>query len=164
MNIKKNLIAKYRGIGNRKIVGIVLHDTAGTGTHRDTQYLANPSDGRKVSCDFTVEKDGTIYQLNPNLTGSWTFHAGRAVKFKGLVNAQVTRATIGIEICQNVRTVEYPEAQVKAVAELCRWLCDQFNLTEADITTHKAIIQDGSRTDPRQFPFEKFWAYFKKKV
>lgn len=159
MNIKQ-LPARHRGKGQRKVVGIVLHDTYGTGTHRDTQYLANPGDGRVVSCDFTVEKDGTIYQLNPELDNSWTYHAGRATQFKGLRNAGVTKGTIGIEICQAQKKAEYPEAQIKAVGELCRYLTGRFGLTANDITTHKAIITDGSRTDPRDFPFDKFWSYY----
>ena len=138
----------------------MLHDTYGSGTHNDTKYLANPSDGRKVSCDFTVEKDGTIYQLNPDLAKFATFHAGRATLYKGLRNAQVYQGTIGIEIVQNQKKAEYPPAQVQAVAELCRSLCDQFKLKAADITTHKAIITDGSRTDPRDFPFPQFWSIF----
>lgn len=61
------LIAKYVKSGRLKIVGIVLHDTAGNGGHGDTKYLAHPTDGRRVSVDFTVERDGGIWKLNPDL-------------------------------------------------------------------------------------------------
>jgi N-acetyl-anhydromuramyl-L-alanine amidase AmpD len=152
--------------GRTPVTGIVLHDTAGTGTHNDTLYLANPSDGRKVCCDFTVERDGSIWKLNPDLDKFYTPHAGRKTKFKGLTNNAVTRATIGIEICQKVKmTLQplYPQPQVKAVADLCAWLVGKYRLTTSDITTHRGVVTDGSRADPRQFPFDGpngFWQLY----
>jgi len=161
-----DLKARHIRLGRAKIAGVVLHDTAGSGTHNDTLYLANPGDGRRVSIDFTVERDGSIWKLNPDLAKFFCLHAGRATKFKGLLNSQVTRATIGIEICQEARlslSPVYTDAQVKSVGELCAWLTDKFRLTTSDITTHRNIITDGSRSDPRQFPFEGaggFWQYY----
>lgn len=162
----KDLKAKFIRPGRKKIVGIVLHDTAGTGTHNDTLYLADPRDGRKVSIDFTVERDGTIWKLNPDLDKFYAMHCGRATRYKGLVNGEVTRATIGIEICQkadlSLRPF-YTDAQVKSVGQLCAWLTWKFNLDTADITTHRNIITDGSRSDPRQFPFDGangFWSCY----
>jgi N-acetyl-anhydromuramyl-L-alanine amidase AmpD len=140
-------------------VGIVLHDTAGSGTIGDVRYLADPSDGRSVSVDFVVTRDGGIYQLNPDLRNNWTFHAGRSTSFKGLRNGSVNKGTIGIEISQKADLSlkpTYPGAQVQAVAELCAYLCGEFGLTREDITTHAKIITDGSRSDPRQFPFADF--------
>jgi N-acetyl-anhydromuramyl-L-alanine amidase AmpD len=162
--IERSLRAKFLGTRRLPIVGIVLHDTAGAGTHNDTRYLAAPSDGRTVSVDFTVERDGSIWQLNPDLRASATFHAGRATKFKGLVNKQVTLSTIGIEIVQKANlslNPTYPEAQVTSVARLCAALCGELKLASADITTHAAVITDGSRTDPRRFDFDAFWLAFR---
>lgn len=163
MEISREYTAKFFGKGPRKVVGIVLHDTAGTGLHNDTKYLANPGDGRKVSADFTVERDGTVYQLIADLKNSWSFHAGRSTAFKGLRNRDVMKSTVGIEICQKANLgldPIWPMAQVKAVAELCVHLCKTFGLTKSDITTHAKIITDGSRSDPRKFPFNEFWAFF----
>ena len=160
------LKAKHIRPGRPSIAGVVLHDTAGAGTHNDTLYLANPGDGRKVSVDFTVERDGSIWKLNPDLSKFHCLHAGRATRFKGLVNAQVTKATIGIEICQKANlslSPVYTDSQVRSVAELCAWLTDKFKLTTSDITTHRNVITDGSRSDPRKFPFEGaggFWQYY----
>jgi len=160
------LTAKHLENGRTKIRGIVLHDTAGNGGHGDTKYLANPSDGRKVSVDFTVERDGSIWKLNPDLDKFYTKHAGRATKFKGLTDGGVTRATIGIEICQHKDLAlkpTYPVAQVKSVAELCAWIVTKYKLTTSDVTTHRNVITDGSRSDPRKFPFEGpegFWQFY----
>ena len=163
LNIKRDYTATHMSNGARTPVGIVLHDTAGSGTLNDVKYLSNPSDGRVVSADFVITRDGAIYQLNPDLKNHWTYHAGRATKFKGFVNKNVNKATVGIEISQKANlslTPLWPGAQVKSVAELCAYLCQMFNLTKEDITTHAKIITDGSRSDPRQFPFADFYALF----
>lgn len=150
-----------------RVLGVVLHDTAGNGTHNDTLYLANPSDGRTVSVDFTVERDGGIWKLNPDLNRFCCIHAGRATAWRGLRNHRVNQATVGIEIVQknNLSLLPlYPTAQVRAVARLCAWLVTQFSLETSAITTHQAIITDGSRSDPRRFPFdgpEGFWFFFR---
>lgn len=164
LTIQRSLTAKHLGVRELPIQGVVLHDTAGSGTHNDTKYLANPSDGRVVSVDLTVERDGSIWQLNPDLRRSATFHAGRATAFKGLSNRRVTVGTIGIEIVQKANLSLkpiYPRAQIDAVAQLCAALCGEFGLTAADITTHAAVITDGSRTDPRKFDFDAFWLAFR---
>lgn len=160
------LEAKFVEEGRQDVAGVVLHDTAGSGQHADTLYLANPGDGRRVSVDFTVERDGSIWKLNPDLRALYCLHAGRATRFKGLRNGEVNRGTIGIEICQrgdlSLRPL-YPESQVRAVARLSAWLTKEFTLTTSDITTHRQIITDGSRSDPRRFPFDGpggFWELY----
>ncbi|HKR00469.1 MAG TPA: LysM peptidoglycan-binding domain-containing protein [Pyrinomonadaceae bacterium] len=162
----KELRAKHVRPGRTKVAGVCLHDTAGSGTHNDTLYLANPGDGRPVSVDFTVERDGSIWKLNPDLAKFYCSHAGRRTKFKGYINGQCNRVLVGIEIVQKANlslSPVYTDAQVRSVAELCAWLCERFKLESSDITTHRNIITDGSRSDPRQFPFEGkggFWQYF----
>lgn len=163
MDISREYTAKWLGTGKREVKGICLHDTAGSGLINDVKYLANPSDGRKVSCDFCVTRDGGVYQLNPDLNNNWTYHAGRATSFRGLRNAGVTKGTIGIEIVQKADmslSPLYPNEQVQAVAELCSKLCKDFDLKKEDITTHAKVITDGSRSDPRKFPWDLFWNYF----
>lgn len=167
--IDTSLVAINKSLRTGKIQGIALHDTAGSGRHSDTLYLAHPGDGRKVSVDFTVERDGVIHQLNPNLQKYKTFHAGRATAFKGVKNGNVNNILVGIEIVQKADLSlhpMYPMEQVKAVAQLCAWLCESLKLQPGDIVTHRQIITDGSRTDPRHFPFDLvpgeggFWYWF----
>ncbi len=143
----------------RKVQFIVLHDTAGAGTVNDAKYLASNNDPG-VSVDFVILKDGTIYKLNPDLVRYFCIHAGRKTRFRGYVGPECNRRSVGIEISQKASFVEYPDIQVKAVAYTVHWLCVNLGLTKKDITTHKDIITDGSRTDPRSFPWTKFWDYF----
>lgn len=173
LNIIQTLRAEYLGsprlvFGGRPFIGgICLHDTAGSGSHNDTLYLAHPGDGRAVSVDFTVERDGSIFQLNPDLLANYTFHAGRSTQYRTgnrkFVNRDVTRVLIGIELVQKAdMTLSpiWPPDQIQAAAELCLFLCQTFKLTKDQITTHAQVITDGSRTDPRKFPFDSFWFYF----
>lgn len=161
-----DLQATYLNAGRTGVLGIVLHDTAGTGTHNDTLYLHNPQDGRKVSVDFTVERDGSIWKLNPEVHKYYCNHAGRATHWRSYRNAEVNRVTVGIEIVQDGKLLlkpTYPVAQVKSVSYLCAWLTSTFGLAASDITTHRQIITDGSRSDPRKFPFDDkngFWHYY----
>jgi N-acetyl-anhydromuramyl-L-alanine amidase AmpD len=161
-----DLPARYLNKGRNGILGIVLHDTAGSGTHDDTLYLQNPTDGRQVSVDFTVERDGAIWKLNPDLPTFFCNHAGRATAWRNYQNREVNRVTIGIEIVQHSELIlkpVYPLVQVQAVAQLCAWITSTFRIEASDITTHRQIITDGSRSDPRQFPFDGeqgFWRYY----
>lgn len=163
MQILRTYTAKNLGTGKRNVTGICLHDTAGSGKINDVKYLANPGDGRAVSVDFCITREGEVFQLNPDLDNKFCYHAGRSTKWKGLLNAANNKALIGIEIVQKADlslTPLYPDTQVQAVAELCTYLCLKFHLEKTDITTHAKIIQDGSRSDPRKFPWDKFWEYF----
>lgn len=152
---------RAKNLQNRQhqVEGIVLHDTAGSGTHNDTLYLANPADDRVVSVDFTVETDGTIWKLNPQLALFCCDHAGRNTEFRDNVDGEVNHATVGIEIVRNAHATAasgYPARQLTSLTSLVRWLLLRFHLTNADITTHALIITDGSRTDPRGFPMQDF--------
>ncbi len=165
MLYNKTLSAKNRGTRGGKVEFIVLHDTAGSRSVNDAHYLANDPDKRGISVDFVALHTGEVYQLNNDLRGHCTYHAGRHTNFRGRSNGAVNQHSIGIEISQKAKIElvpdpKYPDLQVKAIADTCRDICNQFDLTSKDITTHAAIITDHSRTDPRLFPWDKFWAYF----
>jgi N-acetyl-anhydromuramyl-L-alanine amidase AmpD len=167
MNINKSLRARnLRGplAISRGIHGIVLHDTAGSGTVGDVHYLATDPEKRGVSVDFVITRDGTVWQLNPDPRRFYTFHAGRHTRFKSGVNGQVNAMTIGIELSHKANPALqqplWPTEQVQAAAELCKFLTLTYNISPEDITTHAKVITDGSRSDPRQFPFPQFWAFF----
>lgn len=145
---------------------IVFHDTSGSGTHNDTLYLANPGDGRPVSACFTIERDGTIYKLNPQIKLMYSWHAGRNTRWHSLRDGAVNRYSVGIEMCRAASgklQPEWPTIQVHRAAWLSAWLCGELQLGPESITTHRQLVWDGSRSDPVRFPFEGdrgFWAQF----
>lgn len=161
----KKLTAKWTASGRGKIHGVMLHDTAGTGLHNDTVYISNPSDGRKAGIDFTIERDGTIYELNHDLKTRYAFHASRAtrVKLPGITLAgnAVSKGFVGIELCHKLDPKKqlpiWPETQVRAAAALCLWLASEFGFGKEAVITHAKAVTDGSRSDPRDFPFDLFW-------
>ena len=162
---RTDLTAAHLGLRQRDIIGIVLHDTAGAGTHNDTVYLAS-NNSREVSVDFTVERNSGIWKLNDQLAQKHCNHAGRNTAWRGLANHQVNEATIGIGIVQKDTlslSPVYSRVQVRSVGQLCAWLVSRFGLQASDITTHRQIVTDGSRSDPRRFPFDGrdgFWFYY----
>lgn len=164
MSFDKSLSAKNTGTRSGRVEFIVLHDTNGNGGPGDAKYLANDPDKRGISVDFCVTKDGTMFQLNHDLKNRCTFHAGRHTRFRGRTNGGVNQHSIGIEIAQkaDMKGLDpaYPDVQVAAVAEVCRYLCQEFRLEKTDITTHAKIITDGTRSDPRNFNWELFWKLF----
>jgi N-acetyl-anhydromuramyl-L-alanine amidase AmpD len=165
MNINTSLRAKnLRHKAGRVIHGIVLHDTAGSGTSGDVGYLANDPEHRGVSVDYVITRDGVIWKLNPDPANNYTFHAGRHTKFHDWLNGSVNAVTIGIELSHKanpaLQTPEWPKEQVEAAADLCKMLCETYHIAVSDITTHQKIITDRTRTDPRNFPFPQFWARF----
>lgn len=167
MNINKSIRAKNYGGPNtvkRTVQKIILHDTAGSGQLGDVNYLANDPEKRGISVDFAITRDGTIWQLTPNVKTCWTFHAGRNTRIGSAINGRVNQISVGIELVHKAKAhlqlPLWPTPQVQACADLCRWLCEEFNLTPDDITTHAKIVTDGSRSDPREFPFPQFWAMF----
>ena len=120
----------------------------------------------RARADFTVERDGSIWNLNPDLRKNYCYHAGRATSWRAYRNGEINRVTVGIEIVQHAKLALsplYPQPQVIAVASLCAWLVAHFSLAASDIVTHRQIITDGSRSDPRKFPFDDqlgFWHHY----
>lgn len=170
MTISRELTAKHLGSrpAGTKPIMIILHDTAGSGTKNDAVYLANDPEQRGISVDYVALRDGSIFQLNPDIAKHYTNHAGRSTQVsigRAIYSGpSVNRYSIGIEMAHAVnpakQSPEWPDEQVNAVAQLCAFLCETYKIEKANITTHAKIITDGSRSDPRNFPFDKFWTSF----
>jgi AmpD protein len=136
-----------------KVSLIVLHHTAGTRAGDLPILLGQTS--RRVSADFYVQRDGKIHKLNPQLTQWYTWHAGNS-DWRG--KGQCNLYSIGVEMEHRVGE-GWPEAQVKACAQLCAWLIRRFGLIlDKDcIQSHRAIaLPLGRKTDPENYPWADF--------
>lgn len=100
MDIKRDYTARNLGSGNRTVKGIVLHDTAGSGKINDVKYLANPGDGRVVSVEFCVTRDGNIYQLSPDLKEIGRFTPGARRGLKDMSIRRRTRTLSALRSCR----------------------------------------------------------------
>jgi N-acetylmuramoyl-L-alanine amidase len=138
-------------LGKRKLKPtlIVLHHTGGS-LAGDLATLTNPA--TKVSADFLVAKNGAIYKLNPQLTQYITWHAGES-EWKGKQNCN--NYSFGIEM-EHRLDESWTDKQVKACAELCKWLRNRYGYM--NIVSHADIARPrGRKIDPECFAWERFW-------
>ncbi len=141
-------------LGKRKLKPtlIVLHHSGG---HIQGD-LATLCGTKKVSADFEVAKDGTIYKLNPQLTQYVTWHAGVSA-WNGRQNCN--SFSFGIEQ-EHMPGDAWTDAQIQSVAKLCAWLIVTFPtlvLANGCIQSHAAVaLPKGRKDDPENFPWDKF--------
>lgn len=135
---------------------VVLHITEGTTAEGALATFVNSVAPNRTSAHFVIARDGTVYQhLSIGDTG---FHASQANHYsigiehvalsaKGAAELNTIYAD-RIAAGHQSKWVEMPatEAQYKASAELCAWLCPQMKVPvdRAHIRTHnEASPRDG---------------------
>jgi hypothetical protein len=107
-----------------------------------------------VSAHYVVAKDGTVFQMVREADRAW--HAGESF-WKG--RTDINDYSIGIEMVnRNDGLDPWPEAQVEAVLELCRYLVAKYGITRDNVVTHHWIAGYPGRgkTDPKGFPLDSF--------
>ena len=134
-----------------EIQNIVLHSSDG----REAGDIATLT-GNKVSSNYYVTRAGKVFQFVKDKDTA--FHAGAVFKPKFFSNA----ATLGIEQehfdpdikAGRPKNENWPDAQIKAVAELVAFLCQEHGLDETDdIKTHAQIARPaGRKQDPFGYP------------
>lgn len=144
-----------RNMNKRKLKPtlIVLHHSGGH-LAGDLATLCKET-GKKVSADFEIAKNGTIYKLNPQLRQNYTFHAGISA-WNGRQNCN--GFSFGIEQ-EHIPGDEWTDLQIASAAKLCAWLVLNFGLSLADhcIQSHAAVaLPHGRKDDPENYPWDKF--------
>lgn len=128
---------------------IVLHSTEGAYAGA-LRWLCHPASG--ASAHFLVARDGTAAQLVPLDRQAW--HAGVS---SWRERPHVNRCSIGIEMEHLDGKQDWPEAQLDAVAEICRWLMARYGLPYEAIVGHAEVARPrGRKVDPVGFPWEDF--------
>lgn len=132
---------------------IVMHDTVGS-FPGDIGWLTNPAS--EVSSDFYVQRNGEVWQLNPDLRQAKTWHAGTSLyqQFSNL-----NEYSIGIEMEHRFDTDDWPEQQVQAAARLAAWLVEEFDLdlvTQPIVSHAQVALPPGRKRDPRNLPWSAF--------
>lgn len=127
---------------------LVLHYTD---TLEVTETLALLQGEREASAHYVVDTDGTVYGLVDEEMRAW--HAGASC-WEG--EADVNSASIGIEI-QNAGhihgPVPFPDAQMKAVAELCRGIIGRHNIKPWHVIAHSDIAPLRKKDPGELFPW-----------
>ena len=135
MNIIQAPSKHHTSRTRNKVTAIVLHHTVAKDS---LAYLRSNRPG--VSAHYLVDKKGTIYQLVKE--NRRAHHAGRSK----MGNKDVNSSTIGIEV-ENLGNSRdsYPEAQLKAVADLCKDIISRY--PDITIVPHRLIDTKG-KVDP----------------
>jgi hypothetical protein len=105
-----------------RIEGITLHTGEGTRAS-DLGWLCNRESG--VSAHYYVCRDGTIYQLVPDVCRAW--HAG---------HAWGNDCTLGIET-EHKQGQDWPSMQMQALDDLCRHLVAKYDISPEGIVAHR---------------------------
>jgi N-acetylmuramoyl-L-alanine amidase len=130
---------------------VVLHYTGMISAASAIDWLANPQSN--VSCHYVVDEVGVITQMVAETQRAW--HAGLS-HWAG--DTDVNSASIGIEIHNPGHDrgyPDFPEAQMQAVAALCRDIAARRNIAPEGILAH-SDVSPGRKCDPG----EKFdWAW-----
>jgi N-acetyl-anhydromuramyl-L-alanine amidase AmpD len=140
-----------------QIRNIILHSSDG----RKAGDLATLT-GEDVSAHWYVTRAGEIFHLVDD--EDTAFHAGQVTKPRFFGNA----ATIGIEQehfdpdpqAGRPQNEDWPETQIKTVAELVAFLLQEHGLNSPDdIKTHAEVaFPPGRKQDPFGYPFDHFFS------
>lgn len=93
---------------------IVLHTIEGSASN-GINWFRNPD--ANVSSHFVVDEDGTITQMVDLADVAWT---------QG--NSQYNDTGISIEMSGYANSTDFTEAKYDAVAQLCAWLCETYDI------------------------------------
>ena len=129
---------------------VVLHYTGMDSVEAACGWLCSSASG--VSCHYLVDELGVTTQLVGEEMRAW--HAGVS-SWGG--NSDTNSRSVGIEIHNrghNIGYSDFPEAQMKAVLELCRDIATRHDIPARQVLAHSDVAP-GRKIDPG----EKFgWA------
>ena len=133
---------------------LLIHYT-GMGTGDDAvRWLCDPVSA--VSCHYLVHEDGRIVQMVPEARRAW--HAGVG-NWRG--QDDINSRSIGIEIVNLGHAAGYPdfpEAQVRAVAQLCADCAARWAIPPERLLGHSDVAP-GRKADPgEKFPWDQLFS------
>ncbi len=133
---------------------IILHYTGMETGEAAEAWLCDPV--AEVSCHYLVHEDGRIVQMVRESDRAW--HAGKS-SWKGV--ADINSCSVGIEIVNPGHAfgyVEFPDAQIEAVIELCAGIASRHNVAPERVLAHSDVAP-GRKVDPGElFPWGKLFA------
>lgn len=129
---------------------LILHYTGMPDAGQALQWLCNPVSS--VSSHYFVFENGHCLQLVPEARRAW--HAGVA-NWQG--EADINSCSIGIEIANPGHPgglPPYPSEQMGAVLNLCRDICQRWNIPPERVLAHSDVAP-GRKIDPGEaFPWD----------
>lgn len=128
MNIKKQTGVYNLSRRSQSITHIVIHYSGtNAGGYNNCLYFGRAD--RQASADYFVDKNGTIWQYNPDINSFYSWHSG---------DKPMNKKSVGIEFISAGE--DFTASQIKAGGELVRWLCSTYGIGEANIIRHYDVI------------------------
>lgn len=143
----------------REYKAIVMHWTANppASAKNNRDYFENRKNGRSGygSAHYIIDKSGEILAVIPDNEVAYHCGSSRIDPASGKVYTDYARAkfgkyaadnyspnycTLGIELCPIDWDGNFSSKTIASAVELCVNLCQRFNLTADDITTHGAVV------------------------
>ena len=135
--------------GGRAPDCILLHYTGMTTGEAALARLCDPA--AEVSSHYLVFEDGRILQLAPEARRAW--HAGTG-RWKD--DTDLNSCSIGVEIVNpghDGALPPYPQAQIEAVAALCRDIAARHAIAPERVLAHSDIAPGRKRDPGEHFPW-----------
>jgi len=133
----------------KRVQHLILHYTDCKTAFDALQILQSPE--RQVSAHYLVDTDGAILRLVPEEMRAW--HAGKSW-WEG--ETDINSTSVGIEI-QNAGHqfgyVPFPDAQIRAVMELCKGIIERHNILPYHVLAHSDIAPDRKADPGELFPW-----------
>lgn len=136
----------------RTIDTILIHSTYNVFNEDpyDVEGIIQEYQYYQVAAQYLISRDGIIYRLTPD--EAVAYHAGISQMPDNRIN--VNDFSIGIELIQT-KTESPNEAQYLALAQLVKYLQQEYSVPSENILGHKDVSPD-RKTDPWNFDWEKF--------
>ena len=146
LNIKEELIKyNFRSCPSRKILYIVLHNTADPGATAKNEHDYFSSDGKGASAHYFVDDKDTL-RIVKDMDIAW--HVGDGAGAYGITNSN----SIGIEMCE---IIGKDVVIVDSTLELVLYLMKKYNVPLEKVVRH----YDASHKNcPRLFNPDKKWS------
>ncbi len=128
---------------------IILHYTA-MSTENSLERLCDPV--HEVSCHYLIDPSGNCYQLVNDSKRAW--HAGKSY-WRGYVD--LNSRSFGIELV-NSGNENYPEAQMKSLIRLLKYLIGSFKLNPKNVLGHSDIAPSRKLDPGKRFNWKKLSA------
>ena len=128
---------------------IILHYTA-MSTENSLERLCDPV--YEVSCHYLIDPSGNCYQLVDDSKRAW--HAGKSY-WRGYVD--LNSRSLGIELV-NSGNENYPEAQMKSLIRLLKYLIGSFKLNPKNVLGHSDIAPSRKLDPGKWFNWKKLSA------
>jgi N-acetylmuramoyl-L-alanine amidase len=140
-------------IDGRRPDMILLHYTGMGTADQALSWLC--SEESQVSSHYFVYEDGRVLQLVPEKRRAW--HAGKSV-WGG--QEDINSSSIGIEIANAGHPgglPDFPDAQIRAVAQLCRDCGDRWSVPPERVLAHSDVAPVRKVDPGENFPWQKLY-------